>query len=79
MSDDRDAFGYRGDDRVIDAAGFQVAEGKRPGTLQPVVVLYVRATLDAEQIGFALAPDQADWLAAQLTQWAQRARDKHFE
>jgi len=80
MSQDAaDAFGYDANHNVVRPAGMQVAEGKEPETLQPVVILYVRPTPESEQIGYAIPPDVADELAEQLRWGAQRARETHWE
>jgi len=74
-----DAFGYSDDPRVLFEPSFEVAEGKGRDTLLPVVILYVRTTPDAEQVGLVMAPEMADQLAEQLVHFAQRAREKHWE
>ncbi len=77
---DFEGFGYRPDPQIVgELAGVHVAEAKHPETLQPRVVLYVRPAPDAEKVGFAMTPELADQLAAELIRWAQRAREKHFE
>ena len=75
-----DAFGYRNDDRILgEAITVQVAEAKEPNTLQPKVLAYFRFEPDGKQIGIALHPRLADELAAELTRWAARARERHWE
>lgn len=74
-----DAFGYSNDPRVADVYGIQVAEGKRKDTLEPVVVIYFRASEDEEQVGFAVPLDMAENLVGELQRWTVRAREKHWE
>ena len=82
-----DAFGYR-PLRAHRHVSTQVAEGKDDATLQPMVNVWFRfnsgdaiaLTLDNEsRLAVMMPPDAADSLAAQLTQWAARARDRHWE
>ena len=66
---------YRRDPRVTtDVVGVQVAEGIMG--LQPAVVLYLRPSIEDEQIGVMMHPDLADALAPELQRWASRAREK---
>ncbi len=70
------AFGYEPVQahRVVVA---EVAEGKDPDTLEPLVALTVQVAAD-ERVTFMLAPDLAGELATMLGQMAQQARDRHF-
>ncbi|HWL44123.1 MAG TPA: hypothetical protein VNQ73_14370 [Ilumatobacter sp.] len=79
---DRDAFGYSNPQHVHEPVGVQVAEGKHANTLEPRVLIFLRWTREQpthERDIIGLAPDQADFLADQLHQWAARAREKHWE
>lgn len=80
MSTERplEAFGYRAE-TLTELVDGQVAEGKDAETLQPRVVLYVKSKTDAEQVGFAMDPDLADFLADELKRWSERSRRRHFE
>jgi hypothetical protein len=85
VNEDLDAFGYR------PAWGHQpisryVAEGKNPNTLQPVVLvsfLFASSEVltpdDEGRVAIAMSPKDADDLAAELTRWAVRAREKHWQ
>jgi hypothetical protein len=81
MTDEADfsAFGYRPQEGVFTPIGLQVAEAKDPGTLAPTVILWFRLTEDSDQIGLAMSPDSADFVADELRRWASRAREKHWE
>jgi hypothetical protein len=60
--------------------------GKSGDTLQPLVCIWFRfgeaedLTLDEDvRLALMLTPDHVDRLAEELTRWAARARDKHYE
>lgn len=56
----------------------EVAEGKDPDTLEPLVALTLQVALGDERVTFMLTPDLADELAAMLGQMAEQARGHHF-
>ncbi len=73
-----DEFGYT-PEPALEVVSVQVGEGKAAGSLQPRVVIAFRAELEGEQHTVAISPDLAEGLASELTRWAQRAREKHWE
>lgn len=80
-----DAFGYR-PVSTYSPTSVQVAEAKQADTLQPMVNVWFRfdpdevLSLDDDgRVAFIMSPDFADDVAAQLTQWAARAREKHWK
>lgn len=73
-------FGYTEEPDIGTLLSTEVSEGKHGETLQPVVVLSIRANeAPAERFRVAMPPDAADHLAAELQRWAARAREKHWE
>lgn len=56
----------------------EVAEGKDPDTLEPLVALTVQVAVGDERVTFMLTPDLADELATMLGQMAEQARGRHF-
>jgi hypothetical protein len=57
-----DAFGYRPElGPSAEVVGVQVAEGKRPDTLQPVVFVYLRFAMDdADDFAYIELPKATD-------------------
>lgn len=76
-----DAFGYKSIQPDAAADGIQIAEGKDAATLEPVVLIFMRAHPDQpddERLVMPLTPDMADEIADELHRWAERARERHW-
>ncbi len=56
----------------------RVDEGMYPTTLEPVVILWLRASMDDDLVGWVTTPTMAEQVAKQLLDAADRARARDF-
>lgn len=79
---DADAFGYRDiTSRIIKPIGIQCIEGKNAATLEPVVLVALRETVDQpddDRATIVFTPEEADALAGLLVRAAALARQRDF-
>ena len=77
MPDDLNPFGYREEHGVLTVISATVGKGRNSDTFEPALLMFLTVgTHAADRLCFAMTPDNADALAAELIRWAARAREK---